>query len=306
MKTGPSFCFSRIAPCPMEPGSARPLVLDGALGTELQRRGIACPLPLWSAEANFTHPDVVETIHREYVDAGADMVTTNTFRTTPRTYFKAGYSLNRSRILARDRLNRAVELARRGAGNRRVWGSITTLEDCYHPELCPGQTAARDEYAELTEWFLEQGVTTIVFETMGNVDEIEAAVTLTAGHHDRMLSLLLRSATRLWDGTEWLSYLSRWQATFTALLVNCVPLEVATKALRMLAEQSVPKFGAYPNLGCSPPEDDGHLTAIVPDSAFLDFVQEALSLGPRYLGACCGSTPRHIRLLREKVDRQAP
>ena len=57
----------------------RTLKLDGAMGTELLRRGVATPLPLWSASANVSHPEVVEQIHRDYVRAGCDLITTNTF-----------------------------------------------------------------------------------------------------------------------------------------------------------------------------------------------------------------------------------
>ena len=53
-----------------------PLILDGAMGTELKNRGINIPLPIWSADANLDHPKVVETIHSEYISAGADIITT--------------------------------------------------------------------------------------------------------------------------------------------------------------------------------------------------------------------------------------
>ena len=54
----------------------RTLLLDGAMGTELQNRGIDIPLPLWSADANIKHPEVVINIHKDYINSGADIVTT--------------------------------------------------------------------------------------------------------------------------------------------------------------------------------------------------------------------------------------
>ena len=74
--------------------SKYPLILDGAMGTELLRMGVELPLPLWSAGANETYSDIVLKIHQEYVKAGADVLTTNSFRTTPYAYQKAGYSKN--------------------------------------------------------------------------------------------------------------------------------------------------------------------------------------------------------------------
>ena len=64
-------------------------LLDGAMGSELMRRGLTLPEHIWSADANITNPDLVQQIHKEYVDAGADYITCNTFRTTPRAYKKA-------------------------------------------------------------------------------------------------------------------------------------------------------------------------------------------------------------------------
>ena len=66
------------------------VVLSGACGTEIQRRGVSTGLPLWSAGALFSNPEVVKQIHRDYIDAGADIITTNTFRTNTRTFKDAG------------------------------------------------------------------------------------------------------------------------------------------------------------------------------------------------------------------------
>ena len=63
-------------------------ILDGAMGSELIRWGMELPEHIWSAAANLTNPELVLEIHREYVDAGADYITANTFRTTPRAFDK--------------------------------------------------------------------------------------------------------------------------------------------------------------------------------------------------------------------------
>ena len=67
-------------------------ILDGAMGSELIRWGMELPEHIWSAAANLTSPELVLDIHREYVDAGADYITANTFRTTSRAYEKTGIS----------------------------------------------------------------------------------------------------------------------------------------------------------------------------------------------------------------------
>ena len=90
------------------PANNLPLIIDGALGTELMRRGLKLPLPLWSAEANITHQNDVISVHRDYVEAGADIVTTNTFRSTTWSYKRAGFSNKRAMERARHSLMNAV------------------------------------------------------------------------------------------------------------------------------------------------------------------------------------------------------
>ncbi len=66
------------------------LILDGAMGTELFRRGIQTRLPIWSAQALIENPELVRDIHIDYIRSGAEIITTNTFRTTSRALGKKG------------------------------------------------------------------------------------------------------------------------------------------------------------------------------------------------------------------------
>src|SRR5512137_2763907 len=85
----------------------RVLLLDGATGTELQRRGVDTRLPLWSARALIEALDVLRMIHADYLQAGADIITTNTFRTHRRTLERAGYGAR-----TRELTQLAVQLAK--------------------------------------------------------------------------------------------------------------------------------------------------------------------------------------------------
>ena len=66
------------------------VLLDGAMGTELFRRGVSTRLPIWSAQALIENPQMVRQIHEDYIHAGAEIITTNTFRTTTRALNKKG------------------------------------------------------------------------------------------------------------------------------------------------------------------------------------------------------------------------
>jgi homocysteine S-methyltransferase len=124
-----------------------PLVLDGATGTELERRGVATRLPLWSAAALDTHPEVVAAIHADYVAAGADVLTANTFRTQRRSLAHAGWE-GRARELTR----RAVSLARDAADGRvLVFGSaVATILKLFSKSI-PNQLVVSDIEEKIIE-----------------------------------------------------------------------------------------------------------------------------------------------------------
>ena len=150
-------------------------ILDGAMGSELIKRGLVLHEHTWSADANINHPDLIEQIHREYIDAGADFITTNTFRTTPRAYAKTGLgNLNSEESVykAKTSLEKAVELAKRAAiSSTRIIGSMAPLEDCYKPNLFPGKDIAVSEFSLLGNWLIDAGVDLLVFETMNSLAE---------------------------------------------------------------------------------------------------------------------------------------
>lgn len=287
-------------------GSEAVLILDGAMGTELLRRGVDLPLPLWSAEANLAQPETVKSIHREYVAAGADILTANTFRTTPRAYFKAGYSLKRARQRARESLMIAVDLARSAATtNTLIAGSLAPLEDCYTPELFPGPDAALEEYGELVTWFRESGIDLLLIETMGHREEVMAALNATdESLSPCWVSFILKDGHHLLGGHSLVDTLANVAALgVEAVLLNCNSLPNTRAGIDTLTKHWNRRWGVYPNLGLSQPEPDGTITDLVPLDAFCREAQWYLQSGARILGACCGSTPEYIRKLREIVDR---
>ena len=157
------------------------LLLDGALGTELERRGVAATLPLWSTHALLRDPALVAEVHADYVAAGAEILTANTFRTQRRVLARDGIGGR-----ARELTALAVGLARRAAearpGRVFVVGSAPPLEDCYEPERVPDAAALADEHALHAAHLAAAGVDGILIETMNTIREAVAA-TLAARAH---------------------------------------------------------------------------------------------------------------------------
>ena len=123
----------------------KPLLIDGAMGTELNIRGVSTPLPLWSADANLQNSKIVLDIHKDYIKSGSKVITANTFRTTPWTYKKAGYSDKKSKEVARSSLYKAVDIAHKARKKDvLIAGSITSVDDCYIPLNFPGLSIAEE------------------------------------------------------------------------------------------------------------------------------------------------------------------
>ena len=268
---------------------SRHLILDGAMGTEIKNRGINILLPIWSADANLEHPEVVENIHSDYISAGADIITTNTFRTTTWTYRRAGYTPTKAKELARDSLLTAVECAQ-NASNKTVQiaGSRTSVEDCYSPDKFPGKTVAEDIYGETLEWMMDGGVDLILFETMGNMHEVTLAMDMTQYLPIPLwLSLIMKDNSRILDGTPIQDLLSMiHEFKVDCLLTNCNQLGTTLSSIDQFNSTWKGDWGAYPNMGTTDYENDYFET--IDESNFSDGMSSILNKDPGVIGVCCG------------------
>jgi S-methylmethionine-dependent homocysteine/selenocysteine methylase len=280
------------------------LLLDGATGTELERRGVRTALPLWSAPALFEHPDLVEQIHADYASAGAELITANTFRTQRRTLARGGLG-ERAAELTR----RAVELARRGAhaGARPAFvvGSAPTLEDCYRPDLVPDPRALEREHAEHARNLADAGVDAVLVETMNTAREAVAATRAVAELGlVPLVSFVCGEGARLLSGEELAASAdAACEAGARAVLVNCLPPSHVTACLPVLARCGVP-FGVYANLGA--PNDDTGFTRS-DDCSPGDFAAHAArwaAAGAQLVGGCCGTAPAHIHAIAAELERR--
>ena len=278
-----------------------PLLLDAALGTELERRGAAGPPPLWSAEALLRDPDAVSALHEAEAAAGAEILTANTFRTHRRTLAKAGRERD-----APFWTQRAISLAReaaRGAGRPVfVAGSLSPLEDCYRPELVPDDAALRAEHGAQADELARAGADAILVETHNTVRELVAAARAAkATGLPVIASIVTDGAGRLLSGepiaaaVEALSKISP-----DALAINCVPARALGHDLRALAEAAGgAPLGAYGNVGQPGPR--GSVDQVTPEE-YAALARGWLRAGARLIGGCCGTTAVHTAALRSMLD----
>jgi len=279
------------------------VLLDGALGTELERRGVSTALPLWSARALIDAPERVREIHEEYVRAGADVLTADTFRTTPRVLRHSAPGEGEADRLSALAVSLAAEARSRAASGRDVWiaASIAPLEDCYHPERMPDLETVEREHRDQALRLVRAGADVLLIETMNSVGEAVAALRGTkATALPVFVSFLCRGPAEIWNGER----LEHGVAALLplrpdAILVNCVSLEIAPACLFALAGATNLPIGCYPNAGS--PDLAGerwHDDPACTPERFAEGAGEWIGLGAQFVGGCCGTTPEHIRAMR--------
>ncbi len=283
----------------------RPLLLDGATGTELNRRGVDTSLPLWSAAALLRAPDVLRQIHADYVAAGAEVITANTFRTHARNLLPAGMA-HRAAELTRQ----AVEIAR-DAADGRAWvaGSQAPLEDCYCPELVPSDNELADEHEQMAQHLADAGVDAIGVETHNTIREAVAATrAASATGLPVLVSFVCGVDGRLLSG-ETIAAAVNAVKPFEpmALLVNCIPADGAEAMLRELQGGAAEiSCGVFANVGRPDPDQGWVNTDAVDPQRYADHAERWLATGAKLIGGCCGTTPEHIRRLADVSCKMFP
>jgi S-methylmethionine-dependent homocysteine/selenocysteine methylase len=253
-------------------------ILDGAMGTELEARGVSTSGPAWSASALALAPRVVEAIHRDYAAAGAHVHTANTFRTKRRERPDDWEALAAIAVL----------LARRAVPpGHRVAASLAPIADCYRPDLSPADP--RPEHREMAELFARLGVDLVLCEAFPHAGEalvaveevvrvgLPAWVSLTGGPDGTLMTPAeVEAAARTCA-----------KAGAAAVLVNCVAVEKTGAYVEALARVGVP-FGAYANAVGG--------QAATPE-AYAEEAAEWVARGATLVGGCCGTGPAHVRAL---------
>lgn len=282
---------------------AAPLVLDGALGTELERRGVPSELPLWSARALLAQPGAVAAIHRDYVAADAEALTANTFRTARRTLEREGLGARAAELT---RL--AVALARAAAADAPhavfVLGSQAPLEDCYRPDLVPPDAALAREHAEQADALVAAGVDAILVETMNSAREAAAAARAArAAGATFLASFVCDGDGRLLSGEPLEAGLeAAIRFGPLAVGVNCLPPEALDACLPVLARSGLPFF-VYPNLGAPRPDGGFAPLELCAPAALGEIARGWLTAGAAAIGGCCGTGPAHVAALARACGR---
>ena len=263
-------------------------------------------MPLWSAGALRDHPDVVRAIHTDYVEAGADILVANTFRSNVRALGNAGL-LDQGEALNRRAVELAGEAAKGGSPDRKdpIWiaASVAPVEDCYSPELVPDEKTLADEHSRMASWLAAAGVDLIWIETMNTVCEAKAAAKAASDTGLPMVvSFVVKENGDLLSG-EPLEEAVEAVEPFDplALGLNCIPPGGLTRNLPRLRAATDRPLIAYAHLGNPEPITGWSFSQDISPEAYAREAARWIELGTRIIGGCCGTTPAHIAALRSLI-----
>ncbi len=286
----------------MESGQSFTL-LDGALGTELIRRGYREHPLLWTAPAVFSHSRELIALHREYLEAGADIITANTFRSGLHSFFRAGIS--QPEKASADHIRKAMDCAhsaREAFHGGKIALSIAPSADCYLPGDYPGDAAAAENFEHLLKIGIDCAPDLILLETHNSLNELTLALKL-AQHYARqpiLISVMATASGTLINGDDLNDFLAlAEQDSVSGLLLNCSAVSVINHLVPAFQHLKRP-FGFYANLDHHDGNHEAwsHATEL-PESLYSPHeyrlaAQSWQEQGASLLGACCGSSPEHI------------
>ena len=295
------------------------VILDGAMGTELERLGAPMHDSVWCAKALEDHPDLVREVHRSFIEAGADVITTNTYASPRHALAPGGLG---------DRVEewnvRAVTFAREVrdatdspravyvAGSVSTFGSFNRLEPA---ELARG-------LREQAQILVEHGVDLLLLETLGSKREgieagVEAIANLGLPVWVAMSCMQDRDSEEVMHGIEESQAHSdsddrqayepfgpamavvMARGACAALMMHS-DLNVTRAALNSIAAHYDGPRGAYPNAGHWLRPQWAFVDQVSPE-AYAEEASTWVEAGARIVGGCCGIGPDHIRAVRERI-----
>lgn len=293
------------------------VILDGGMGRELERIGAPFSQPFWSAQALIEAPETVAQVHRNFIQAGAKVITTNSYAVVPP---HIGQDLFDQR--GRELIRLAAKLVRQEAegNNVQVAACIPPVFGSYQPENFSAAMATQlispffeeqEAYADIflaeTISSIEEALTIItIYKNLGASKPLWLALTLQE-FFDETLQPQIRSGENLTDSVRAILQ----EGTGNAILFNCCTVEDITAAFnaceRLIKDHPDIKFGAYANVfgkvkgTRSPTNDLSSLREDMSPETYLNYARQWREKGAKIIGGCCGIGPEYIALLSKNL-----
>lgn len=278
-------------------------VVDGAMGTMLYSKGVF--VNVCYDELNLTAPRLVQEVHEAYVRAGAELLETNTFGANPVKL--AGYGLAERT----EEINRAAaRLARQAANGRAlVLGAIGPLGIRIEPFGPTSKEEARAYFARQAAGLADGGVDGFILETFSDMEELHQALEAARAAADlpviAQMTVSEDGNTAFGTDAETLARtLAGWGADVVGLNCSTGPA-MMLDAIERMAQVTDRPLSAQPNAGLPRAVGDRSIYLSSPEY-MATYARRLIGAGVRFIGGCCGTTPEHIRRIREVVGEVRP
>ncbi|MGH9498190.1 MAG: bifunctional homocysteine S-methyltransferase/methylenetetrahydrofolate reductase [Terriglobales bacterium] len=274
-----------------------PVLCDGAMGTLLYAKGIF--INRCYDELNLTQPELIRGVHREYLQAGAEIIETNTFGAN-------AFRLGRHSIADRVRdINLAgAQIAREAAKSFDVWvaGSVGPLGIRIEPLGKTSFEEARSAFRDQIAALVEGGVDLIILETFGYLEELHQAMLALREVNPKLpvvAQVTIDEDANCLDGSTPETFTPRlvdWGADVVGCNCSVGPVAMLDTIERMRALTSLP-LAAQPNAGI-PRSVEGRNIYLCSPEYMASYARKFAAAGVRLVGGCCGTTPDHIRVMK--------
>src|SRR6266478_2870856 len=277
-----------------------PVLCDGAMGTLLYAKGIF--INRCYDELNLSQPELIRGVHHDYLQAGAEIVETNTFGAN-------SFRLARHSLADRVRdINLAgAHVAREAAKSFDAWvaASIGPLGVRIEPLGKTSFEEARTAFREQLAALIEGGVDLLMLETFGYVEELHQAV-LACRDVDANIPIVAQVTIdedgNCLDGSDpeaFAARLSEWNIDVIGINCSIGPVAMLDAIERVRAVTSLP-LAAQPNAGM-PRSVEGRNIYLCSPEYMASYARKFVAAGVRMVGGCCGSTPEHIRVMKSAL-----
>ena len=276
----------------------RPLVLDGAFGSCLQEKYQTSFDSLWTSVLNIMNFEAVVNLHKDYIEAGADIITTNTFRTNPVAIKNSKMNISNVELI-----KKGVKLAIEARGKNRIIiaASNAPAEDCYQVERTISKQELESNHKFHIDNLMKFGCDVIWNETLSHFDEIDIISSYCYENKiPYVINLYFSDELKILSGENILDVIRMIKTREPiAIGFNCIKSETLVK----LFDQYSPdhRWGFYLNCGSGNFTDSKINCGIEPQD-YWDSIKKYLQYDPLYVGSCCGSSPKHTKLIKEKLS----
>jgi homocysteine S-methyltransferase len=277
-----------------------PVLCDGAMGTLLYAKGVFINRSY--DELNLSQPDLIRAIHHDYLQAGAEIIETNTFGAN--SFRLARHSLADK---VRDINLAGARIAREAAKSFDVWvaGSVGPLGTRIEPLGKTSFEEARNAFREQIAALVEGGIDLLILETFGYLEEIHQAM-LAAKDVSSSLPIVAQVTidedSNCLDGSDPETFapkLVEWGADVLGCNCSVGPVAMLDAIERVRAVTSLP-LAAQPNAGI-PRSVDGRNIYLCSPEYMASYARKFVGAGVRLVGGCCGTTPDHTRVMKSAL-----